>query len=68
VDGGVGPAAGGAAGELGLATGGAGGNSDSSAEMRLGPTGGGLGALSVGVFDSVIPHHRILAIRGHVHC
>jgi hypothetical protein len=45
---GVGPAAGGAAGGLGLATGGAGGNSDGSAEMSLGPTGGGLGALSVG--------------------
>jgi hypothetical protein len=47
----VGPAAGGAGG-LGQATGGAGGNSDGSAEMRLGPTGGGLVALSVGVFDS----------------
>jgi hypothetical protein len=46
----VGPAAGGAAG-LGQATGGAGGDLDGSAEMRLGPTGGGLVALSVGVFD-----------------
>jgi hypothetical protein len=51
VDRGVGPAAGGAAGGLGLATGGAGGNSDGSAEMTLGPTGGRLGALLVGVFD-----------------
>jgi hypothetical protein len=40
VERGVGPAAGGAAG-----------NSDGRAETRLGPTGGRLGALSVGVFD-----------------
>jgi hypothetical protein len=46
----VGPAEGGAGG-MGPTTGGAGGNLNGSAEMRLGPTGGGLGALSVGVFD-----------------